>query len=202
MPSAYPTLAELTARMEAEGLTVPSNAQNRIYAAIERWEGLTGFKPFLGATSATARTFDPPSTNEYLNFDGGFWAITSVVCDGDTLTETDDYDLLPLNAAADDRPWTALRFRRHMGSKLASIVVTGKRGYAEELPYEVYEAIMDGAIAECIAPGILGLFVSPSRIKQGQIEIESDSGAGSKAIEYAQKFMDLASKPGYRRIDL
>jgi hypothetical protein len=198
--TAYPTSAEVSARLTAEGINVPANVGYITEAAISRFESLTGYIPFLGDAAPTSWTYDPPLNTPFMSLDGGFWDVDSIVVDGTTFTLNDDYILLPLNAAGRGRGWDAVEFRKHPGTERISVVVTGKRGYAEELPYDAYEAIMSLAIAMSVAPSLQGTFGAFSRIKQGSVEVEGGNAEeSSKASMYAKQFMSVVTK--YKRID-
>lgn len=199
--TAYPTAAELTARLEDQGVRVPVGLENFLLSTIQVFEESTGFRPFLGyGASAEDYTFDPPETNELMSLLGGFWEIESVEIDGRAFTETTDYILRPLDAVHLGRGWDVIEFLRHPGTKRASIVINGKRGYAENLPVDAYEGIIAGASAVCIAPSLLGVIARPSMIKQGQFQISGSGEMADKAVVYAELFASTVSK--YRRNEI
>jgi hypothetical protein len=158
----------------------PSNATllHFINAGIAEIERRTGFKPFLGESVDQEYYYDPPLSNGILDLRAGFVSITSVrsniTCDDDDgtlLEECEDYRLYPLNAREGDRPFTEIRFARGMGGGPKSIKVTGKKGWDDEVPDDVWLSVLE--IAEYLTPASLAQSGgNVSRIKQGQVEIE------------------------------
>lgn len=145
MPAAYPTEAEVSAKITELGGTVPSDLAGIVLGVIEDFERLTGFVPFLSGGSGTW-DFDPPYLAKDLTLDlaGAFTTITSVSIGESELSAT-AYDKLKLNAADESQGWTSIRFRNHPGTTPASIHIVGVRGLYTVLPYGVYQAILDEA---------------------------------------------------------
>lgn len=194
MVNHYPTVAEISSALTEQGVAVPSTLDQIVAAAISDFEQGTGYVPFLGSATEESRTYDPPykAQDLTLNLKGGFWAIESVVISDVTLA-AEYYDLLPLNAEADGRGYNEIRFRVHPGYEPASVVVTGKRGYAEELPDDVYQAIFDEAQRRAVLKSQSG-GEQVSEVKQGLVTIKLASGSTSSLEDiesrYAQKVLD------------
>lgn len=175
MPAAYPASVDVAAALVAQGLTVPSNLDAIRTAVIADWERRTGYKPFLGDTVDTVRTYDPPYTHRdfELYLGCGFHSITSIVINSVAKTVGVDYDLLPLDAANEGRGWNRVRFRFHPGYVKMSVVVTGHAGYAATLPDDVYQVLFDEMQARGLTAGQSGAG-TVKRVKQGMREVEYD----------------------------
>lgn len=193
----YPTASEVSEQLTAAGLPIPVGLDRILGAVISDFEAKTGFVPFAESTDTVEVTFDPPNLipGYVLDLLGGFWSVDSVEIDGTALT-TDEYDLLPLDAAIRGVGWNAIRFRNHPGSEPASIVVTGKRGYAQNCPDDVYLAILDEATGRAIVRGSAGTFIA-TEIKQGQVTVKgggSGDESGSKASLFCKAFTAMIRK--------
>lgn len=184
----YPTEAEVSSALTEQGVTVPSTLSQIIAAVITEFEYDTGYVPFLGSGTEESRTYDPPykAQDLHLSLKGGFWEIESVALAGVTLDD-EYYDLLPLNAVADGRGFNEIRFKIHPGYAPASVVVTGKRGYAEELPDDVYQALFDEAQRRAILKSQAG-GEQVTEVKQGQMVVKLASGAMSSLEEIEARF--------------
>lgn len=166
----YPTASDLGAFLDATGLTnadgtalstaLSSRLAIAIAASRDRFERDV-HRVMLAASTTTTRSFNPPvSRTGALHIDD-LAALTSVVyqpqgSEAQTLTVQVDYWIEPINAAAKLEPITRLIFRRRWlepiwPSMQQSIQVTGKWGYATDLPAAAYEAMLARA-----ALGLLG----------------------------------------------
>lgn len=194
----YPTTAEVSTVLSEQGITPPSTLDKIVNAAIADFEAQSGYAPFLGATAAADWTFDPPSKipGFILDLEGGFWDVDAIVI-GETTLTTDDYDLLPLNAASESRGWNEIRFLFHPGFTPASVVITGKRGYAEELPDDVYEAILGEILRRATLKASAG-GERPTGVKQGLVTIKLASGENSTLEEAQEQYDSTILK--YRRM--
>jgi len=156
----YPSSDRLSTFITGHGLDV-TNYEGLLAGAIDAarrsFENDTDHRPFLAATSATERAFDPP-TNGPLLFCGSLAvAPTSVTyqpygSSAETLTLRQDYTLEPSNALSMGEPITRLRFRRRWTTPLApeqlqSVLITGRWGYATEVPDDAYQAILERGAA-------------------------------------------------------
>jgi hypothetical protein len=145
MASNYPTATDLTTYLAARNITAPSNLLVHLNAAIDEWERLTGYMPFLAETSDSTSHFDPPTFTRVLDLQRGYTSITSVavgVSDDDptgtVLTAGKDYFAIPYNGTTIE----ALRFIASPGTRPRSIKVVGKKGYATFVPDDAFRAIL------------------------------------------------------------
>lgn len=184
--AAYPTTADVQTFIEAMGLTAPSNLDTIVDGVVSEFERKTGYQPFLADAAATTWTFDPPYQMRgfRLNLEGAFFTVTAVEVNDTALTITDDYTLLPLNAArfVPVRGWDELMFKSHPGTLAGSIEVTGRRGLYAALPDDVYQAIFNKAARLGISAGSAsGLDVK--RVKQGTREVEYATGKDGEVLK-------------------
>lgn len=177
--AAYPTDADVVSAMP-DGVTPPAHAAKILLGVIGDFERRTGYVPFLGATGVTTRTYDPPfdrraeGTGYLLDLEGGFWDVDTIELNDSALTITTDFILLPLNAAALSRGWDKVQLLAHPGFEPSSIDVTGKQGYAEELPDDIWTAILEETVGRCLrALSSSGGAVTSE--KQGGVTIAYDS---------------------------
>lgn len=198
--SSYPVGDDVKSLMEASGIEVSSSFNFDIYAeeAAEAWERETRYRPFLAGDS-TSYYYDPPGPNAHSQVRGGsrllflergFTSITEVknaitASDpaGTTLTEGEDYRLLPYNAEADGVPYTSIEFIATQYGLPASIKVTGIPGYCTELSASVWNAVCKLAAASVARAFKEGL-------AQGLIEYKEDDVTERGSIELVQKAGD------------
>lgn len=170
--SFYPTGMDLQVFLVGAGmLDNPPSANARMIdldaamaSAVSEWEKLTGWHPFLAAQAEVTRTFDPPGPTStrwryegggnVLDLGAGFLSVSSVV------HGTTDYIiggdsaqvyLLPVDAAAKERPFTDLRFCWPVFGVPQSIQVTGVCGYGAALPEDVWTILLRMAATD-LAP--------------------------------------------------
>lgn len=183
--SAYPLDADYTAFVTGAGLSMPS-AYSWVgiadYAQAE-FEKRTGRIPFLKDASDVARSFDPPGATstletsfykggeKLLELDAGLLTCTSVavgVTPGDpgaVLAAGTQYRLMPQNAAVKNMPYEWIEFYFPVYGMPSSIVITGKWGYAANLPEDVWQCCLCIG-AEYVATQILdGLLTGATSIK-------------------------------------
>lgn len=188
----YPGAEDLQSFLEAAELTLSAEllAQlpTAIAAARKDFEN-TVDRIMLAPADAAVRRFDPPAHWR----DGGatlflkrdLAAVTSVVyqpsgSDAETLTEGEDYELEPYDAPEDGQPYTRIRFlvRRWTGPLSArhrgSIRVTGRWGYATEIPEDAWLAMcargawrLFGQIAQASTGGMLGWSDADRKVDYG-----------------------------------
>ncbi len=198
MVANHPTTAEVSTVLSEQGIAPPSTLDKIVNAVITDFEAQTGYAPFLGSSTAADWTFDPPSKipGFILDLEGGFWDIDEIVI-GETTLTTDDYDLLPLNAANESRGWNEIRFLFHPGFEPAGVVITGKRGYAEELPDDVYEAEFNEMLRRATLKAMSAGGERPTEVKQGMMTVKLASGENSTLEEAQEQFDSTILK--YRR---
>ena len=198
--SAWPTGTELTNAVTALGASIPAGytAADIIAGAIQEWEGLTGWEPFLADAGTSTRQFDP--TYAYTLSLPGFFTITSVVVEGVTMTEGTDYWALPYNNSSLMKPITGLRFLRPLTGLPRTISVTGRLGYDDDIHEDAWLAVLNKAVARCleIAAGASG---SISELEQGLVKVKYGQEAGRSTIDrFKDEFTKTAMR--YRRAEV
>lgn len=203
---AYPTLDDLSDLLDDSGLALPSTAGKKLAAMIARFEELTGYRPFLGASAETEVPFDAPPPSMVLDLKGGFWEVSEVrvgvtyASTGTLLVPNRDYVLRPYEADGDNTGYTEIEFLCGVPDVPRSVRVKGKRGYARQIPDDAHLAILRGALAECVmtAQGGEGAI---RREKQGPVEYEYDTTAGRDSVTRARDyFQEIALS--YQRVTL
>jgi len=145
MPASWPLLSDLTAYLGAlTSFTVPGSipTQSRVDAAIAEWEGLTGWKPFLGATQT--RKFDPPATGTVLRLDAGLVAVTTLSIAGTAQTADTDYWLIGNTA-----PYQGIKFARTVYGLPKTISIAGTWGYGSSVPDDAWQSVLYLAAEQC-----------------------------------------------------
>lgn len=172
----------------AQGLTPPSGIARYVDSAIAEWESTTGYYPFLGSQEELVWMFDGcPLGTSRLDLRGGFWEIASVTIDisydgtGTLFIENRDYILLPQNAANENRGWNAIQFLSRSPVGFRCVEIVGKRGYAEELPDDVWSAIIERAAAGAMLEAIQGSGVE-RKVQQGPVTVEFDTDSANSKI--------------------
>ncbi|TXH54538.1 MAG: hypothetical protein E6Q97_10675 [Desulfurellales bacterium] len=185
MPTTYPTAAEVTDRCAELGFTAPAGVDSILAAVIADWKRQTGYRDFLTTGADADYTYDPPYLiRDYvLDLERGFVSFTAIEINGTELTETDDYDLLPLDVtaasiAAGGAGWREVRFKTHPGDKQASVTITRTARLYAVIPGDVYQAILDEAAGRCYSmSSAAGAGISS--VKQGAVSVTYDSTADS-----------------------
>lgn len=199
MKSSYPGSADLTTFFDGQGITPPAGGEDAVLAAIAEWEDRTGYKPFLGDTSAADWYFDGCfAGSNLLDLKGGFWDVDSVAVnityeddDGTELVENRDYILLPMNAANMDRGWNQIKFLSSVPYGDRCVKIVGKRGYAEQIKEDAWRAILERAAAKCLADAVEGSSML-TKEKQGPVEYEYDTGENNTKIAIWNKGFSAA----------
>lgn len=151
--NAYPTGSDVQTSLTAEGLAYPPNCSGYATAASERWEQMTTYMPFLAESVDSESYFTNPERGlDYISFEGGFVAVTSVTVNltpddttGTVLTLHTDYELEPYNALLRNEPYRRLVFRTSLYRGYRSIKVIGKRGYSTTITDDDWVAIRNYA---------------------------------------------------------
>lgn len=160
--SGYPDESDLQARLEAAGVTMTAALTARLAGAmaagIRRFENAVGRIMLAGATAET-RYFDPPQNGGVLYVDD-LVEVTGIVYSPtngtpETYTLNTDYWLEPSDSPEKGRPWTRLRLRgwwygynadAWLGSYHRAVQITGRWGYADAIPDDAREAMLDAAM--------------------------------------------------------
>jgi hypothetical protein len=193
---AYPAAADLAALVAGYGVTLTAAQttllQQKVDAAIEELEGLTG-RRFLAGSSAERR-FDPPLGGMFLEIPDLATAPTIVYHptgqDPTSWASETDYWLLPNYAlgsglAPGDRdysPITSLRLGNWWypwrgtawDTTVGSIRVTGQWGYGTSLPKDAWDAMVSRAAA-LLWPG-LRYAATGGRLSWKEDDVSEDFG--------------------------
>lgn len=207
--SSYPGLSDVQLLLSSSGISLPAtyDATYEMYGAISEWETGTNCVPFLAGASATYK-FDPPGPNwNNANLGGGrrlllpkpFATVTVVKIGvtttyaGQTLTENEDFYLLPANHAAEKRPITEIRFAVSIRGPQNSIEVTGTPGYYTTINAEVWNAIRCLAAARICKSLRESFAVDANEWASGDVSEKLDFGllktAGDGWLATAQRAM-------------
>lgn len=200
MAAAYPTTAEAEAYVSSLnlGLTAAQITAllmaTKIDAAIDAFESLVGWSPFLAAGADSSRRYDPPGPQasrapwalyrgggKRLDLDGGLTAAPTALVTGysatepgTTLTLETDYFLWPANAAAKGQPYTAIEFNASQSGMPQSIRITGRFGYSQTVPDDVFQAILQYAAS--LAAAQMGAIISGGVVEWREKDITEKYG--------------------------
>lgn len=193
MAAAYPTDADLIRFLYGAGLVDdPVTPTGRAAADVLGYTGAVGaakaeFEHRTGRTyraAAATRTYDPPTDKGgLLDLETDWTTITLVERDGDTLTETDDYRLRPL----DGPPYRFIEFVAFPMEPLpwasrGTIVITGTRGSAATVPDDVYQAVLQRAALH-LAPQFHGVLTNGAQsVKQEDASVTYAGGQSLGAL--------------------
>jgi hypothetical protein len=134
---------------ENQVLRAQSQAQIAAVAAVDEWETLTGWRPFLAGAEDEVRAFDATDSTGWLDFEGGAVSVSSVSIATTVLTLGEQYWLTPGNAASQGRPFTGIQFSPRYQTlgwrRPGGISVTARWGYDAELPADVFQACLQRA---------------------------------------------------------
>jgi len=178
----YPTEAELVELLEQHGIPVPARPGDYLAAAISDWEKATGYSPFLAEGEARRYLYDAPRFGVPLDLGHGFFTVTEVRVDiesprepfgGRVLTESQDYVLLPYTGP----PFRAVRFITApvVGIRAGSILITGRKGYAADVPSDVRVVVLNRAAMRAL------LAAMPlAMVKQGEVSYKFDYEAADR----------------------
>jgi hypothetical protein len=176
--TAYPTSTAVSAYVAAAGVSIPTGFGltqfgYHVDAAIDEWERLTEYRPFLAATASASFYYDPPGPNrtaesrggyKRLLLDRGFTAIgevrngiTTTDTAGTVLTAGTDYRPWPKNAPSDSQPYTAIDFVSVQYGEPESVKVTGTAGYATAINSEVFQSVLELAAGDAMAAFMQGI---------------------------------------------
>jgi len=171
----YPQAADLESYLRALGILTDVqmaallsflSLEEATAAARSEWESETGWRPFLADASPVTRYYDPQGPNfrphtvgggYRLDLEAGLIALTSVIVDvdaespGTTLVSGEDFWLDPYNAAVMGLPYTAVLFVVRRWGARRSIAVTGRFGFAETLPDDVWQCVLQKSAAVTFA---------------------------------------------------
>lgn len=161
----WPTDSEINAFIVSSGITLTSSLSGLSEAAKNAWELDTGWIPFL--STAQLRKFDP-NHSHILLLDNGLLDLGYVKLTGTEVTLDTDFYCYPANS----EPKLWLKFNFPLYGVSQSIAVSGNWGYSDELPADVFEALL-----RCGAGIAYNLYQQGAytRIKQDDVELSSGS---------------------------
>lgn len=174
-----------------------------VAAGLRQWEDATGFDPFDAAAADVTRYYSPHG-GDYLELEGGVTAaLTSLTVGysttsaGTALTANQDYWLEPLNAIANSRAATAVRFSCRQYGLPRSIVVVGKFGAVPNaaIPEDAWFGVM--LASACVIMPQLETLLSHGGMKkfsEGDVSYEF----GGIAASWEKQWQALAGQ--YRRL--
>jgi hypothetical protein len=204
---ATPTGSDVTAFIEAMGATVPSgiDTSDLVVAATLEFERRTGRVKYEGDSSTTAVRYTlpwPQGANVILPIQD-CWTVTEVrtgytgAGTGTVLTEYTDFEYLPKNRPQTKQPIEAVRFVYTPTTAPGQILVTGKLGFAQTMPADVFSAIVANASANALIQ-MAGVSGTTTEEKQGDRSIKYGSGAESTISRLMGEFDRTAAR--YMRV--
>jgi hypothetical protein len=194
----YPTGDELRAFLIGNGYIAANSNESLdcdslVASAIQQWEGDTGWVPFYAPDEPfTARYFDVPD-GTLLELDGGLLWVEDFSIAGAIAPL---YDLFPLNAPANGKPYTAIRFRQPLCAKdylPGSIQIYGTWAFTTNLRDDAKNAIL--SMAAMTALSMTGSAAGAvTQIKQDDVQI---SYASSSTLTAHYSAVQLQLKATY-----
>lgn len=154
---AYPDTDLVSDYLEELGLTATAGRlTSSLNSAIQQWEQGTGFIPFLAGASNTERTYtltrawmEQAARSRLFDLRAGLvpGQTITIVLDGTTLTEGEDWWPMPAVARDTDEPYTMIRFSFATISDYNGLSITGRWGYclSASIPADVTDAIAQKA---------------------------------------------------------
>jgi hypothetical protein len=144
----WPTSTNLEDYLQAAGLIdlTPTTAQGlldlagALAAAIERWDDLTGYWPFMSTGVDQKRIYTAFPLRDVLDLDNGLLSLSAMIIDvtytnseGTQKTHLQHFKLMPRNAPELGKPYTYIEWLWPMQTVSDSeIEITGKWGYCLE----------------------------------------------------------------------
>lgn len=196
---AYPAGADLVNYLIQIGMlpdgTLPSQYHEDLIAhAIDSFESDTGWKPFLASSSVLELfTFTLKDSKRFI-FPNGAVVVGSVKYLGEELVEGEDYVLEPLDTV----PKRRLTFATPKMIIFNALEIEMLQGYTDELPSEVWFALIDKAVHRFIVDSQKDTGDVTST-RQGEVSF-TYSGVGGGSIASARRlknYQEVVAK--YRR---
>jgi hypothetical protein len=176
VPTHYPTANDLNSVFREMNLDAPSatRATALVKAAARSFERLTGWAPFLSSGADETRRFDPPGHHggytavprgggRVVRLDAGLIAITSVKVRGQLMTSGADYFAKPNNAS----PAQYIEFTRPIHGFPQCVEITGKWGFAAELPDDAWLCILRIAMLDALGERLIAMTGGLSQWSEG-----------------------------------
>lgn len=210
----YPTAEDLqafamNAGVISAGADLALDYGRVLSSVIAEFETDTGYVPFLATTQTRMYDFPYPD-GTILDLRCGLLSVTSVTISGTTLTNGVEYNLYPLNAPLNGKPYTWLEFVGHRRQVLpwsvpATIGVTGSFGYAATCPEDVKHAILCKACSDLAAIKSGAATGTVTSIKQDDVQINyqgnnNPTGLTPQQLQLEEAYTDVVTR--YRRMRL
>lgn len=198
--TAWPTTTEVTNRLTGWGVTsIPTGVtlQDEIDAAVEEFERLTRFDPFLANAGTSTRVFDPPGEHGdpyVFLFPGGAISVTTLKVGktagyaGTALTSGTHFFL---ERDAENEPYTRVRFAEPQYGPPQSLEIVYREGYAVNLPLDAWVAVLNRAASRVYSMAQASTGGIVRRLKQDSVEVEY-AAAGGVAAETDGEFERVA----------
>lgn len=184
--------------------TVPAGIEleDEIAAAIEEFERIAGFSPFLQDENSGEYAYDP-SRRDFMDLKCYFMTVESVSIDGAEQEEGLDYWLRPNSGA----PYTNITTRGAWRGDPQSIVVTGKKGYSATIPVRLWNAVRDFAAAGVYQAATVAGTASlgpKTEIKQDDVTIKFAGGSSAMGQDSASRMRAgaVAVFESYRKLTI
>lgn len=197
-----PTTTNLTSFLTTIGVTASGSADLTalLASATLEFETRTGRQKYQGdaGTTAVRYTIPPLQGNSVRLTIADCWAITEIKVNysggstGKVLTEYDDFIYRPDGYTQKRRPIEAIQFVHMPSIEPGSILVTGKLGYASDMPTDVFEAILSGAAAQLMIQQA-GESGSVTEEKNGDRSVKYGAGNDLGTVERLQKVFDTTA---------
>ena len=188
--AAYPTGAEVQTALSNAGFSLPAGSSGNGYAAQAKqaWESIVGY-PFLGTGSSGDTLFDA-NCSETLIFGSWYSSITAVAVG----VSEDNTAGTALNIGTDVflmknrySKIYGIKFPSAIYGAQESIKVTGVSGWDDELPDDVFDAVMAYAV---------GLALNDLRAQNGVVSATKQPGS---EIQYAESVTPTEYLRGLRK---
>jgi hypothetical protein len=199
---AAPTTTDLTNFLTTIGVTASGSADLSalLNSATLEFETRTGRQKYQGDTGVTAVRYTIPALqgNSVRLTIADCWAITEVRTNysgagtGVVLTEYTDYIHRPDGHTQKKQPIEAIQFVYMPSIEPGSILITGKLGYASDMPADVFQAILSRAASQLLIQQA-GESATVAEEKQGDRSVKYGSEAGRGTIDRLQKVFDLTA---------
>lgn len=172
--TAWPTNAELLDELNRLGVPLPTDSttvSNYVDQAVQRITPVIGY-PFIEQTSGD-RLLDAPYS-DYRQLPCWYSTITAVAIGVSELDTTGTVLNIGTDVFLDKNAYgitRGLRFLSAIFGAQESIKITGKQGYSDEIPPDLWQAVMDYAVALAVQRN-KSYAGDMRRLKQADSEIE------------------------------
>lgn len=207
MAENWPDSTAVESYLTSLGITAPDgfDFDTEVEAVVAEVSSLTGWDPFLQTASSSSVSLDPPlsfvgspmkpNNGVTIPLPKGLLVCDSVVVNGRTLVQGTDYWLMPA------APWRFIRLAFPFFSKPQTVVVTGKWGYSDWIPADLYRAVRDLAAYQSMAAFAASTLMS-GLASYAEGDVREAYTADSVSVVVDKKRSELAAVcAAYRRVD-